>query len=593
MKSYYHVVHDVVTLELFLDSLEIRSNTQSARSVLVQVFSSQTDKNYIESIIKTVYDKIPAAILVGTTTAGEIIHGSLMTGSIVLSVLFFDHSVVYPIALPCSSGSESETGQRLIREIGETGPDVAGVLLFATTMSINMSAFFKGMSREGIGFPVFGGGAGIYNRTDKGFIFCGETFMNQGVTAVVFSGRNLQIYARSYLGWKPLSKEMTITDADGMLVKSVDNVCAFDIYHRYLDIEDDKEFFDNVLEFPFLLERDGETVVRVPSYVDEHNGIYFISDLETGEKCRIGYGDPEIIIRDSKTMQKEMSDFDPDAIFLYSCICRRFLMQSDVNFETYPYEAIAPTAGFYTYGEFYGHKDKVQYLNSSIVIAGMREGGKEKNKNKERRQKTIPPPTPSEFDPYSNKHNRIVSRLLHFIKAVTSELEQANKELTRLSTTDKLTQINNRLMLDDILQSEIGRSERYQRNFSIILMDIDNFKHVNDNFGHITGDEVLISMANILKENVRKNDAVGRWGGDEFLIVLLETDSDKASLVAEKIRTIINSAVFSVPERLSCSFGTANYIKGDSKDKLLVRADKALYEAKNSGRNKVVFRASN
>ncbi len=591
MKSYYHIVNDIVTLELFLDSFEIKSNTQSARSVLVQVYSSQTDKNYIERIIKTVKDKMPAAILVGTTTAGEIAQGSLITGSIVISISIFDYSEVYPIALPCSSGSESEMGQRLIQKIAETGLDAAGVLLFATTLSINMSNFIKGMTQEGTGFPVFGGGAGVYNRADKSFLFCGEQFMNQGVVAVVFAGRNLQIYARSYLGWKPLGKEMTITDADGILVKTVDDICAFDIYHRYLNIPNDEEFFNNVLEFPFLLERDGETVVRVPSSVDEHNGIYFISELDTGEKCRIGYGDPEIIVRDSSAVQKHMSDFDPDAIFLYSCICRRFLMQSDVNFETQPYEAIAPTAGFYTYGEFYGHEDKIQFLNSSIVIVGMREDGQDKSKVN--RQRTVSPQIPCESDPYSNKHNRIVSRLLYFIKAVTSELEQANEELTRLSTTDKLTQINNRLMLDDIMQSEIGRSERYQRGFSIILMDIDNFKHVNDNYGHITGDEVLISMANILKENVRNNDAVGRWGGDEFLIVLLETDTDKASLVAEKIRTIINSAVFSVPERLSCSFGAASYREGDTKDRLLARADKALYEAKNSGRNKIVFRSLN
>jgi polar amino acid transport system substrate-binding protein len=86
---------------------------------------------------------------------------------------------------------------------------------------------------------------------------------------------------------------------------------------------------------------------------------------------------------------------------------------------------------------------------------------------------------------------------------------------------------------------------------------------------------------------------VGRWGGDEFLIVLLETDPDKAFVVAEKIRTIINSAAFSVPEHLSCSFGAASYRQGDSKDQLLARADKALYEAKNSGRNKIVFKALN
>jgi len=192
-------------------------------------------------------------------------------------------------------------------------------------------------------------------------------------------------------------------------------------------------------------------------------------------------------------------------------------------------------------------------------------------------------------DPFANKHTRIVSQLLHFIRVVSSELEQANEELSRISRIDKLTQISNRLMLDETLQLEIGKCERYDTNLSLILMDIDEFKQVNDLYGHITGDHVMVCTANILKKSVRCTDAVGRWGGDEFLIILPQTNLEQAYLVAEKIRTAISSEIFPVSKSLTCSFGVCCYSEGDNHDTLLSRTDKALYEAKNSGRNRAVL----
>jgi len=131
------------------------------------------------------------------------------------------------------------------------------------------------------------------------------------------------------------------------------------------------------------------------------------------------------------------------------------------------------------------------------------------------------------------------------------------------------------------------RAERYNTIFSIIIMDIDFFKKVNDKYGHKVGDNVLVKIAEILKKNTRNLDVLGRWGGEEFLIICTETDINKAIVIAQKIRLKIEKHNFSIAGHLTCSFGVSQYNKNDKNESTFRRADKALYKAKNSGRNKV------
>ena len=161
------------------------------------------------------------------------------------------------------------------------------------------------------------------------------------------------------------------------------------------------------------------------------------------------------------------------------------------------------------------------------------------------------------------------------------------KALKELSNTDKLTQIPNRLYLDTHYIKQMTRAKRYHTIFSIIMIDIDFFKSINDKYGHKVGDEVLIQLAKILEHNTRSLDVLGRWGGEEFLIICTETDIKKAELLAEKIRVKIENFNFPVAGHLTCSFGVAEYKNDDIQEKTFQRADKALYLAKNSGRNKV------
>ena len=163
------------------------------------------------------------------------------------------------------------------------------------------------------------------------------------------------------------------------------------------------------------------------------------------------------------------------------------------------------------------------------------------------------------------------------------------KRVEELSITDKLTGLNNRLRLDDIMLEECQRMKRYSLELSIILCDIDFFKSVNDTFGHLVGDQVLIEIAQILRSNCREVDVVGRWGGEEFLIICPETGVEEAITVAEKLRTLIEQHNFSDAGKKTGSFGVTVGIENDSVIDLLRRADKALYQAKDLGRNRVEY----
>ena len=169
------------------------------------------------------------------------------------------------------------------------------------------------------------------------------------------------------------------------------------------------------------------------------------------------------------------------------------------------------------------------------------------------------------------------------------QLKKYNQKLEILSVTDKLTGLYNRLKLDDVMRHEKNLFDRFHRPLSIIILDIDDFKKVNDKYGHKVGDEVLQDIAKITLKNKRKTDVIGRWGGEEFLVICHETDLDGAVKLAEKFRKVISSHKFLHISTLSASFGVAEFERTENIENVFIRADEGLYKAKKSGKNRVEF----
>ncbi|MBU4440543.1 MAG: GGDEF domain-containing protein, partial [Firmicutes bacterium] len=174
----------------------------------------------------------------------------------------------------------------------------------------------------------------------------------------------------------------------------------------------------------------------------------------------------------------------------------------------------------------------------------------------------------------------------HIERDITERKELEN-ELKDLAIKDQLTGLYNRRKIDEVLMKEKQQAGLSKQNLAIIMADIDMFKLVNDQHGHLVGDTVLIAVTKILSQGVRKTDIVGRWGGEEFMIVCPDTDLVGATVLAEKLREMVAARDFEVIGKKTCSFGVAQLRKEETIDELLLRSDLALYRAKERGRNRV------
>jgi diguanylate cyclase (GGDEF)-like protein len=191
--------------------------------------------------------------------------------------------------------------------------------------------------------------------------------------------------------------------------------------------------------------------------------------------------------------------------------------------------------------------------------------------------------------------NDMVSRLRRGreeLDGANRTLKRQNEELERLSITDGLTGLYNRRQLMEVLETEGRRTVRSKKPFSILMIDVDHFKNLNDTHGHLVGDEVLQKLASILKDEIREIDFAARYGGEEFLVTLPDTGLDSAAQVGERIRARVEEEGFaSAGEQISVtvSIGVADHTgDGDSAEAIISRADDALYKAKRRGRNRVV-----
>ncbi len=184
-----------------------------------------------------------------------------------------------------------------------------------------------------------------------------------------------------------------------------------------------------------------------------------------------------------------------------------------------------------------------------------------------------------------NAFPELESYLYSFIDV--TGLEKERKDFEFQAMTDSLTGIYNRAKFSSALLSEITRIKRYPTPLSLIMLDIDHFKKINDTYGHSIGDQVLKDVSAVVTMTVREQDLFARWGGEEFMMLAIQSDLNGTKKMAEKVRKAIEANHFQDVDTVTCSFGVTEFQKDDSIDSFIRRVDKALYRAKNEGRNRV------
>lgn len=178
----------------------------------------------------------------------------------------------------------------------------------------------------------------------------------------------------------------------------------------------------------------------------------------------------------------------------------------------------------------------------------------------------------------------------HFkqFEEITQILQQKNRHLTQLATKDALTEIHNRYMFAELFSQELSHSKRQGTKLSLMMIDLDHFKRVNDTYGHNIGDYVLKNFVSLVTSTIREADLFARWGGEEFVLLLRNVGCEEGYLVGEKVRSMIESQSFDEVGHITCSIGITEVLPKDTLTDAIERADSALYAAKDGGRNRTV-----
>jgi len=426
--------------------------------------------------------------------------------------------------------------------------------------------------------PFFGGLLYDITASKHGFIYADGEIIESGAVCVAFCSTELEVMLKVCSSWQPIGPSLRVTAIDGpYVVKELDGMPFDQVYDYYIGNVAGESFMDKSLSFPIILHRNGRHIARQPLVCRKDGAAEFGADFELGDVVQFGYGDPARVIYDTQRKEKEISTFRPQALFLFDCLSRWLLMEGQMEHELKNCRQIAPSFGFYSYGELIGAEGDFSLLNMSLVLVGMREGS----------GANLPQVELNLDEVIFARHQQFLAHLVHLVQVTTAALELKNDQLGYQARTDALTGLSNRGAIEAAIKGALEGG----RGFAVIMLDVDNFKGINDNLGHDVGDESLKTLAVAIRDQIRAGDIAGRWGGDEFLVLLPGQDIRGATKAAERIRQVVRGYALPDGSHFTLSIGITAYALGDDELSLFRRVDKALYAAKSQeGKDAIVVR---
>ncbi|ORT98975.1 diguanylate cyclase [Anaerovibrio sp. JC8] len=581
MKHIPYLCHDLKSFFNRVDEFAGQlADMESYSDVLVTIFLDIHLKDEAPKLISKVRKTLPDAKIVGGTASANITAGVINLYGISLTFSVFNEAKVEVFPIMWEDARSHEIGDRT-RERLEGMEQLKAVEMLTSGYAVNTMPFFRELSQMSPEVVFFGGVVDDGTTpAGQGFVFTGDDVVYRGHVMVAFRGSDLNVCVGYGSGWRPLGKIMTVTRlSNSHTICEIDDVPVRTIYEKYLGINSwNEDFLNESVVFPFSIIRNGTSLSRLPRYLDEDGSASYGADFEVGDKVRLCYGDPAIIIQEARNLQMGMLHFNPEGIFAVSCWARKVLLQKDVNQELEACRRGAPSTGIYALGEYMRTSYGDIYLNNMCLsIIGIREGGNVL----EHREEDYTRPIRLE------RQNSVLSHMMHFVQAVSDELEESNMRLQDIAKIDFLTNLLNRGQLETEMSNSLSDSQLSNKHMSVMMLDLDNFKHINDSLGHDTGDEVLKSVAELIRQNIRATDRAGRWGGDEFIIVFNNSDVTVARNVAERIRSKIMglSTIYKL-DKVTVSIGITAATKDDTLLSLFQRVDTAMYKSKNqAGKN--------
>ena len=559
---------------------------RTATGVLIQFYNPRIDLDE-EGVLSFLHEHCSKARTIGITDANIAdVAFDIKDRPAELNVIYFRTTRLVPMEFDMNIVTGFAAGC-IIDERLQKLTDAKGILLCYSCGSGVIQSFMQEFRHHHL--PIFGAKAGRSIRALNTAHVYGKKAHANGISAIIFSGKDLRLYMDNCLGFREIGVEMMVTGTEGdTVITEIDHKPAVEVYSKYLNVKPNQYFVHNVCEFPLVFHRNDCVIARVPSAHGEDGSIHFTSNVVKGAKFRLSYGNSDQLLQIIDQSAGDMEKFRPEAVLLFECGNRIRFLKEQAEQERKRFREISPELSVgLGYAElFYTNTGNGGTLNSALVAVGLTEDPSATSV-----MRSINNCVDEETSVEEDGRDVIpfVDRILHFLETTSKELDDLNRKLGKIAYTDQLTRIYNRWELEHKIKEIVAFGETDHSPVSLIFMDIDHFKNVNDTFGHDVGDLVLKGTVELIKENLKPEYVFGRWGGEEFLCTLPNVNVVEARKFAEELRRVIDENCFIKVQHVTMSFGVTERIDGDTMDSLVKRADRALYMAKEGGRNRVIF----
>lgn len=588
MKQFQFEYADADTFEEELREFWSWCNENHPPQKIFQIFTEILEPDAVREVCDIIGTIFPDELYMGCSTSGNIVNCQLSARiTVVCTVFEYASTKAELYQYDLTKDTVDDITEKILAEAAER-PWLKAIEMFFTIPEGSTTRFCDGLKAIRSDVQIFGAVSCSDDITSNAccvFSSAGE-FSSNAILIVFYGGEDFYVSSINVTGWKPLGRKFHVTKSEGSILYELDGIPAYDVYRKYLNINNDENFFYNTLEFPLFYEHNDTTILRTPVASNADGSLTMTSDIDVGSIVRVSYGDPRTIVESIRQDSRVIRDFQPDLLHIFSCAARlTFWTSKEPTYEIQPFKDISQSAGFFSHGEFLRTGGNLNQHNVTLVIAAMREGPKD-----------TAAVSAVQMEETSLSKVPLVSRLATFISMTSLELEKmnqqleaANEKLKTAAIIDGLTGLYNRKEIENQIGNSLSNIK--DEPFSIIMLDIDNFKQVNDTYGHQEGDAVIIALANILHNEqsaYKQKFSAGRWGGEEFMMLLHDTNTSTASFIADLIRQCFANTNFQVARPQTVSLGVTQAINGETLDDLCSRVDDALYKAKKTGKNKVV-----
>lgn len=568
---------------------KICSNYEKSR-ILIQVFSGNSDFNTLKLLLLDLTDVFPNIAILGTTTSGEIMGDRLLEENIVINVTMFEQTKVIT-QLITQNDNLFEAGKDIGTRFAQYNPKA--LILFGCGLknkrTIDGTELLHSLKKELPDTIIAGGQAGDNGQGKITYVFTEDGITSHGVAAAALAGEKLSVNNSYNLAWIPIGTKLTITKVKGSRVYTINNQTPYELYSHYLGKNVAEGLPLSAVDFPLIIERDGISMAIHAMGVNDDGSFDYIHSFTAGEQVQFGFCHIGLLELGAKKIFNQLKEKEAQALFIYSCVSRKWILGSDVSLEINSLTKLATTSGFFSYGEYYSHPSGENlFLSQTMTVLTLAEGTQDK--------KTIIDEFSSQISNEDSKQLKTLRVLHRLVETSARENEKINAELIELSEKDALTGLYNRHYMNKHLESELKRTRRGTEALSMLFIDIDFFKLYNDAYGHVAGDNCLrgvaVEIANFTK---RLTDIAIRYGGEEFICIFPFTTFDGAMTLAEELRQSIERLNIPHTDSLVSNFVTISIgvvtIKNKNKylssKELINLTDEQLYIAKESGRNQV------